>query len=41
MYEDREGSEAPVKALDKILPTLPIHLVLGEIKDYLCVFPFR
>ncbi|TEB23511.1 alpha/beta-hydrolase, partial [Coprinellus micaceus] len=35
MYEDREGSEAPVKALDKILPTLPIHLVLGEIKDYL------
>ncbi|KAJ3534307.1 hypothetical protein NMY22_g6983 [Coprinellus aureogranulatus] len=34
MYRDKRGAEAPVEVLDKISSTLPIHLILGEIKDY-------
>ncbi|KAJ3508565.1 hypothetical protein NMY22_g16571 [Coprinellus aureogranulatus] len=34
MYRDKRGAEAPVEVLDKISSTLPTHLILGEIKDY-------
>ncbi|TFK53357.1 alpha/beta-hydrolase [Heliocybe sulcata] len=35
MYEDNEGSTKPVKCLDKACKRLPVHLILGEIDDYI------
>ncbi|KAF6754126.1 Alpha/beta hydrolase fold-1 [Ephemerocybe angulata] len=35
MYTDDQGSVAPVEVLDQISSKLPIHLILGELKDYI------
>ena len=35
MYNDVEGPNKPVEVLDAICHTIPIHLILGEIADYI------
>jgi hypothetical protein len=40
MYLDERGPNAAVEILDSISSTLPIHLVLGQVKDYMQVTSF-
>ncbi|RXW18397.1 hypothetical protein EST38_g7468 [Candolleomyces aberdarensis] len=35
MYLDERGPNDAVEVLDRISSTLPIHLVLGQVKDYI------
>lgn len=35
MYQDAEGSIRPVQVLDKLSATIPVHLILGEVKDFI------
>lgn len=38
MYRDEEGPSAPVKVLDQVCHRIPVHLILGDRPDFMCVF---
>ncbi|KAF7291785.1 Abhydrolase domain-containing protein mpaH [Mycena chlorophos] len=34
MYRDPDGATKPVETLNRICPTMPVHVILGEIADF-------